>query len=340
MIRFGLVGCGTHARWAVVPALGSTPDRFTLAAVCDISRDNLAAVGAQGVAQFTDHREMLAKAEIDAVYVATLADTHAAIAIEAMKAGKHVICEKPMATSVEDCRAMVETAEKNKRILAVNFETRYEAEVRAVRRWIDEGRLGRIEAVHVQHFWDGHKAFGALAARRFRLSDLAGGLDCGIHKADQIRHFCGGRWADISARGRWFGESTKHPPHISVTAELDNGVLATLSASFAYGAYMQPVATSDVLTIVGSAGVVNCFNDTIRTTTLRLHSQSLVEAIDLTGVSHVHPMTELVRDFADAVEGRGVTQRMATGVDGWQAQVFVEQANRDANAHRLTGALR
>lgn len=340
MIRFGLVGCGTHAKWAVVPALLSTPSRIALAAVCDVSAENLASITAPGVARFSDHRTMLAEGNIDAVYIATLANTHAAIAIDALNAGKHVICEKPMATSEADCRAMVEAAEKHNRILAVNFETRYEAKARQIRAWIDEGRLGRISAIHIQHFWDGHKAYGALAARRFRLADLAGALDCGIHQADQTRYFCGGQWGSITARGRWFGETLSNPPHISVIAELDNGILTTLSASFAYGAYMQPKAYSDVHTIVGSDGVINSFGDYLRPLTMQLHSQTLTTSVDFSHIEHSAPMAELTRDFADAIEGKPLSPRMATGVDGWQAQVYVERANRDANTHRLSGLMR
>lgn len=340
MIRFGLVGCGTHARWAVVPTLASTPSRFTLAAVSDVNADNLASINAPDAARYSDHRRMIAEAGIDAVYVATLADTHAAIAIDAMNAGKHVVCEKPMATTEADCLAMVDAAQRNDRVLAVNFETRYEAKVRQVRAWIDEGRLGVIGAIHIQHFWDGHKAFGQLAARRFRLADLAGALDCGIHQADQTRHYCGGRWASVTARGRWFGETLSHPPHISVLAELDNGILATINASFAYGAYMQPKAYSDVYTLVGTDGVINYFGDYVRPSVLQIESRTLSTTVDITGVGHSEPMAELLRDFADATEGRGYSPRMATGVDGWQAQVFVERANSDANAHRLAGKMR
>lgn len=334
MLRFGLIGCGTHAQWAVAPALRGAAGRCELVAAADINPDNLQRIEGAHLQRFTDHRRMIADARLDAVYVATLPDTHAAITLDALAAGLHVVCEKPMALSAEDCRKMTEAAARGRRVLAINFETRYHAQMRQVRQWISQGHLGRIEAIHVQSFWDGHKSFGPLSARRKRLTDLSGALDCGIHKADLIRYFCGGSWTEIQARGRWFGEEVRCPPHIAILAELDNGVLATLNASFAYTAAIEPKALSDVMTIVGTEGVINFFEDHTGPAEVRLHSRNLLASIPSKATDHAQVMITLLCDFADAVEGRPPAPEMATGEDGLMAQIFVEQANRQALERR------
>jgi predicted dehydrogenase len=334
MIRFGLAGCGMHANWAVVPAIRGAGERCRLAAVCDVNAENLARIDAAGAARFADHRAMIAAGGLDAVYVATLVDSHARIAIDALGAGLHVVCEKPMAASVEECRAMLAAAERAGRLLAINFETRYHASSLRIRRWIREGRLGRVEAIHAQNLWDGHKVFGPIGARRKRLTDLAGALDCGVHKADLIRFFCGGNWKEVRAMGRWFGEDVAKPPHISVLASLDNGVLATLNASFAYTAYIPGRLFNDVLTIVGTHGVVSHMGDMQTPSVVKLVSADLTEEVPWDDASHDHVMVSLLNEFCDVAEGRkpAADAVFATGQDGLMAQVFVEEANRQALA--------
>ena len=335
MLRIGLVGCGTHAGWAVIPSIAQTRGRCKLVAAADINADHLEKIEDASVARFTDHREMLAKADVDAVYISTLVDVHAAVAIDAFDAGLHVICEKPMASTADECRRMVDAAARAGRLLAVDFETRfYPAHVR-IRQWIDEGRLGRIEAIHIQHFWDGHKTFGPLAERRHRFADLSGALDCGIHKADIIRYWCGGRWTDIRSAGRWFGEDTRYPTHIAILGELDNGVMATLDASFAYGAYIEEKAHTDILTIVGMDGVVSQMSDDNTPGVIRLTSKHGSETLDCEALGHAEPMTQMLCTVADVIEGRRqLPPEVATGDDGLMAQMFTEQANEQAVARR------
>ena len=336
MLRIGLVGVGTHATWAVVPAIRDTEGRCTLLAAADTNAENLARIEDSSVARFDDHRRMLAEAELDAVYIATLSDTHAEIAVDALRTGLHVICEKPMANTAGDCERMVGAARDADRVLAVDFETRYDLGNMAARRWITDGRLGRVEAVHIQHFWDGHKAFGALADRRHRLAAMAGALDCGIHKADLVRYWCGGRWREVRSLGRWFGEDLTPPPHVAALAELDNGVLVNLTASFSYTAYIEPRAESDVLTIVGTDGIISEMYEQREQRTLRLVSKSGEETLTADQLTAPKPIAQLLRDVADAAEGRQpLPPEAATGEDGWQAQVFVEQANAEAAAKRI-----
>ncbi len=306
-------------------------DRCSLAAVADKNQANMDKIEMPGLLRFTDHRKMFSEAKLDAVYVATLPDSHAQIAIDALDAGLHVVCEKPMATSVEDCRRIIKAAESGRRILTVNFELRYHPEMRQVREWIRAGYLGRIEAIHIQEFWDGHKIFGEIGARRKRLVELSGGLDCGIHMSDLARYFCGGKWREIIARGRWLGEDVGKPPHIAVMATLDNGILATINVSLGYGAQMKPVASSEVMTIVGDKGVINLFNDRIGASpVVRLHSDTLEADCPLESPEHSKVMVQMLRDFADAAGGGSLKPELAAGEDGLQAQIFVDEANRQA----------
>jgi predicted dehydrogenase len=336
MLKIGLIGCGTHAKWAVVPAITAAADKVSFVAACDLFEANVNAVDVPGIKRYTDYKKMIAEAGLDAVYIATLPDTHAAIAIDALNAGLHTLIEKPMAHSVGECEAIQAAAHKAGKQVGINFELRFHPEMLKIREWVSSGRLGRVRAIHVQNLWDGHKVNGPLGERRKRLTDLAGSLDCGIHKTDLARYFLNGpTWTSVIGRGRWFGEQTKLPPHTSVMAELSDGTLYTLNSSFAYGAYMQPKAYSDVWTLVGDDGVINLFMDRIQPTVLRLHSQTLCEDFNVEHVGHAQVMVETCREFATLCETGKWTGRLARGIDGLQAQILVDKANQDAVMHRV-----
>ena len=177
MLRFGLVGYGTHARWAVHKAINENSKHGRIVAVAEILPENLAQVDDPQIARYDNHREMLAKEELDAVYVATGPGAHADPTIDALASGRHVICEKPMAENVADCQRMLAAATQSGRLLAIDFENRLMPHHRQVRAWISEGRLGRVRAIHWQQMWDGHKAFGPVAARRARLINASGTLE-------------------------------------------------------------------------------------------------------------------------------------------------------------------
>ena len=120
-LRTGIIGLGGISG-VHIPALMSLPcARVT--AVCDIREDRLAAAvektGAQG---YTDYRDLLAREDIDIVHILTPHYLHAPMAIDALRAGKHVLTEKPMASTIEDAKAMIRAADQSKG--SISFSTR------------------------------------------------------------------------------------------------------------------------------------------------------------------------------------------------------------------------
>ena len=103
-LRLGIVGCGEVTQVLHLPSLAQLGDRFAVAAICDISADVLAGVGARwGIAtRYRDYTDLVADDGVDAVLVASPRAFHAQVALAAMDAGKHVFIEKPM------CLAMME----------------------------------------------------------------------------------------------------------------------------------------------------------------------------------------------------------------------------------------
>jgi predicted dehydrogenase len=257
-------------------------------------------------------------------------DLHYGIVMDCLEAGKHVLVEKPMASTAEQCLRMTDRAREKGLVLAVNFEGRYGEQNTILRRWIGDRRLGRIEVMHFSQLWDGHKKIGPIRERRARLMSLSGALDCGIHKLDQARFLVGGTWKRIEAVGAWLGEDEFVPPtHIGILGQLDNGVAVTLNASLAWAANIVARPFVNTLEIGGTRGVILCRSTMdFQKMTLELYSETLEEKTTIDSTGHTHDIVLVLNDFDRVVcEGPSAAPILATGEDGYWAQYATDAAN-------------
>lgn len=142
-LRFGIIGCGRvaprHAQ--SIAQLDSTE----LAAVADIKparAENFAKE--HGGTAYADYRALLDRPDVEAVSICVPSGLHAAVAIDAMRAGKHVLVEKPIAIELEDADRMIQVAREQRVTLAVVLQNRYNHPMQQVRSLIDSGGLGRL----------------------------------------------------------------------------------------------------------------------------------------------------------------------------------------------------
>jgi predicted dehydrogenase len=144
VIQVGVIGAGTAALTAHLPALRSST-RFRLVGICDADPERLAeALECFPARGFESVEKLLQEPELDAVVVATPPGSHAAIAGAALGARKHVLCEKPLAPSVQECRELVKLATERRVVLAVGHEKRFHPSLERVRKIIAAGSLGRL----------------------------------------------------------------------------------------------------------------------------------------------------------------------------------------------------
>lgn len=143
-MRFGIIGCGSIANSSFAPALVHS-DKLELVAVCrrdlDKAREFAARFG--GCASYGSTEELLADDNVEAVVVATGTDTHRDFTVAAAKAGKHVLCEKPMARDRHECREMIQACRDNGVKLAVAYRRRMFPQVQEAKRLLAEGAIGR-----------------------------------------------------------------------------------------------------------------------------------------------------------------------------------------------------
>ncbi|MDA7429907.1 NAD-dependent epimerase/dehydratase family protein [Primorskyibacter aestuariivivens] len=151
-LRTGIIGAGYIATWHGDAVRNTGAARVT--AVCDVSRgaaEGLAA--AHGAQVFTDVQEMMDAKVVDAVHITTPPQLHCDLAVQCLKAGLHVLVEKPVAVTVDETRAMAEAAQASGKVLAAGHNFMGTPGYRRFKRLVEEGRLGRIAQAEINwHF--------------------------------------------------------------------------------------------------------------------------------------------------------------------------------------------
>lgn len=147
-LKIGIIGCGGIANGKHMPALKALGKEVELVAFCDIVEERAQKAaeeyGAPGAKVYTDYKKLLEDKSIDVVHVLTPNRSHAEISIDSLEAGKHVMCEKPMAKTAADARRMVETAKKCGKKLTIGYQHRHKPESTYLKQVINRGDLGEI----------------------------------------------------------------------------------------------------------------------------------------------------------------------------------------------------
>ncbi len=151
-LKIGVVGTGRIGQRHI----GHIKNNGELIAICEVDQEKAKAVATEhGVPYYLNIDDFLkAEKSIDVVAICSPNGLHAEHSIKALKAGYHVICEKPMALSVKDCGEMIKAAEANNRRLFGLKQNRFNPPVAAVKNAIDEERLGKIYSVQLSCFWN------------------------------------------------------------------------------------------------------------------------------------------------------------------------------------------
>ncbi|MFB6790273.1 Gfo/Idh/MocA family protein [Streptomyces olivaceus] len=200
--RIGVIGAGSVGAAHVAAAEDAAG--YAIAAVCDTRRDAAQSLAPPGVPVFTDHRAMFAAGRLDAVIVASPHFLHAPMVADAAEAGLHVLVEKPMATTVEDCTRMTEACRRAGTLLAVAHVIHFDPLAGTARRMIASGELGR--PVLITHRRSAHYDPGSRPPWFFD-RELAGGgivLNVGTHGLDRLQWLTGSPVRAVSGtvRGR------------------------------------------------------------------------------------------------------------------------------------------
>lgn len=250
-ISFGIVGCGRiaqrHAKHIT--------DNGELVAVCDVEIEKAEKMAGEYNCKAYDSLEKLlaSEPEINVMSICSPNGLHAKHSIACLNAGHHVLCEKPLAINAHDCGEMIKCAERNNKRLFVIKQNRFNPPVEAVKKAIDEGRLGIIQSVQLSCFWNRNEDYYANSWKG--TLDLDGGT-----LYTQFSHFIDLLYwivGDIkSAKG--FSRNCNHKGIIDfedagvVALEFQSGAIGTIN--YTVNAYKKNMEGS--LTIFGDKGTV------------------------------------------------------------------------------------
>ena len=143
-IGIGIVGCGSIARWKYAENLAVLPGASLRAFFGGRAEELRKAWGAPGAVTCGSLEELLGRSDVDAVCICTPNDSHAAITLAALRAGKHVLCEKPMAVDAASAEEMVRTAEESGVFLTVGHQARFYPSAQALHGELRAGRFGAL----------------------------------------------------------------------------------------------------------------------------------------------------------------------------------------------------
>lgn len=198
-LKIGFVGVGGIARYQM--SMLKKIEGVEIAALADVSKSAMeqAVKETNGAKVFTDWKEMLAMKDLDAISVCTPNKLHCEPTVLALKAGKHVLVEKPMAMNAGEAARMCQTAQRSKKVLQIAFQWRFTPVAQMLRRQVQSGALGDILYVRVQAM----RRRGIPNWGVFGRKDLQGGgpmIDIGVHLLE-MAHYVIGAPNPVSASG-------------------------------------------------------------------------------------------------------------------------------------------
>ena len=326
-VRWGLIGCGDIARKRVAPAFRDHP-HSELVAVARARADQAEEFAKEFGAQrwYPTAEELLNDDQVDAVYIATPVYLHATQAIAAATAGKHVLCEKPMAMNVEECDRMIAACNQHGVRLGVAYYRHFYPVVKRIAEILDSGEIGTpvVAQINAFEYFDPQPDH----PRRWLVEqEQSGGgpmFDFGCHRIEVLMNLFG---------------TVRRVRSLVNNAVFDRGVEDTASALFEFEIGAQGILSvthaaaepQDTLNIFGSKGSVhvNSLNDgalTIRTGEHECHESH---------PPHANLHLPLIEDFVQAVNSD--REPLVNGAIGREVARIEAEIYRDGSASQSAG---
>lgn len=276
MINVGIIGCGKIAQVRHIPEYAENPD-VKLAAFYNPSRKRAEEQAEKyGGKVYDTAEELLADKSIDAVSICAANYAHAELTIKALEAGKHVLCEKPMATNLADCEAMVECAKKNGKFLMIGHNQRLAKAHVEAKRLIDQGLIGRIITFRTTFGHGGPETWAINPGKNVWFFDkkkaaMGAMADLGVHKTDLIQFLTGQRVVRTTARLVTLDKRGEDGELIGVDDnavciyEMSGGAFGTMTASWTYYG-----AEDNSTVLYGSKGIMRIYDDPAHSIVVKL----------------------------------------------------------------------
>jgi len=286
-IRLGIVGAGSIAKLAHVPAIQAVPEA-ELVAICRRNREKADELGKQwGVKEvYYDYQDLVKSKNVDAVIVATPNVYHRESAVATAEEGKHVLCEKPIATNLKDAREMVKACEENNVKFQMGFNQRFWEQVQIAKQLIEQGTIGQIKTFSTTlkvrvATWPADTDF------RFR-TELSGGsclIDVGIHRIDLARFFMGDI-TELCAEIKHSVVPQKVDDNAWILCNFENGATGFISSD------IYSPAADNTTALYGTEGTIYLSSETVnpfQTVPLAVYTEKDVDQIPDVMIKYFYP---------------------------------------------------
>lgn len=257
-IKLGIIGTGLAARNLHLPALLRLKNKIEITAVCNHTekkaKEFSQLVG--GVPYYIDYKEMLKNSNIDAVDIALPIDLNYQVSLEALKAGKHVVLEKPLAASLADAKKLLKAEKKYgvTTLLAENF--RYRKVFMKAKQLIENGIIGKPYSLAWNLYYNVDEKNSYAETKWRKYNKYPGGflLDAGVHNIAAIRYLFG-EFKSVAASVKTINPKIGSHDTMSLQFDLENGMNGMYNIYFSVQGHWE-----DQLLIFGSSGTIQILN--------------------------------------------------------------------------------
>lgn len=266
-LGIGIIGCGKIAQVRHLPELHANPDAQLIGYYNPTLHRAEEQANKYGGTVYTTIDSMLSDPRIDAVVISLANQAHASTSIQALEAGKAVLCEKPMATTIEECEAMVEASRRTGKALMIAQNQRFTQAHRQARKMIEEGCIGRMLTFRTTFGHSGPESWSVNPGKNtwfFNKEKAAMGVmaDLGIHKTDLIQYLTGQTIISVKATVTTLDKTKDDGSLIEVDDNaiaiftLSDGAIGTMTASWThYG------AEDNSTVLYGTKGILRIYDN-------------------------------------------------------------------------------
>lgn len=267
MIKIGIIGCGKIAQVRHIPEYLENKEA-KICAFFDLNMGRARELAEKYNAKaYASYEELLMDEEIDAVSVCVANSVHAEITIAALNAGKHVLCEKPMATTLEDCEAMAEAAKKNKKNLMIDQNQRLAKAHVEAKKMIEQGVIGKIITFRTTFGHGGPETWSVDPGKNTWFFDskkagMGAMADLGIHKTDLIQYLTSQTVVETTAnlvtldKKNADGELIGVDDNAFCIYKMSGGAVGTMTASWSYYG-----AEDNSTVLYGTKGIMRIYDE-------------------------------------------------------------------------------
>ncbi len=307
-MKVGIIGCGKIAQVRHIPEYMDNPNA-EIAGFYDWNLDRAAELASRfGGKAYNTEDELLAAADIDAVSVCVANNAHAKVSIKALNAGKHVLCEKPMAVTLEECEAMIEAAEKNHKYLMIGQNQRFAKAHLKAKELLEADAIGKILTFKTTfghggpETWsiDGRTHTWFFDKKRSAMGAMA---DLGVHKTDLIQYLLGDRIVETSAKIATLDKRDDQGKLIDVDDNavciytMAGGAVGTMTASWTYYG-----AEDNSTVLYGTKGIMKIYdNPAYSIEVIQKTGEKIYYDIDQIQTNDHQTKSGIIDAFVDAV---------------------------------------